>query len=134
MERERRLSPAEGRAHELGLQVRMRLAPDVVIAINRRGQAYQVTVPISRPVKHYPLTPKCADLCRPGYELHRPHLCCLMNLLGCGCRLPRVRDGKLPEAIPVTIYFLAINENRRFGALKRALLRKWLSIAEILSN
>jgi len=130
----RRLSPAEAKAREFGLQIRMKCGADVVIAVDRKGQAWQVTVPQSHPVKRFRLTPKCADLCRPGYELHRPHLCCLANLIGSGCRLPRVRDGKLPAAIPVTIYFLAIQENRRFLTLKRFLLRKVLSIAEVLSN
>ncbi len=128
------LSPAEKKADELGLCVKLRFAPDVVIAVDRKGQTYQVITPLSRSVQRHRFTPDCADLCQQGSTLHRPHLCCLMNLFGCGCRLPRVRDGRLPSAIPVQLYFLAINENRSWLTLKRFLIHKLLSIAEILAN
>ncbi len=72
---DRRQSPAEAKAKDFGLQVRMKCGPDVVIAVDRKGQTWQVTAPQSHQVKRYRLTPKCADLCRPGIELQRPHLC-----------------------------------------------------------
>jgi hypothetical protein len=127
-----KLSPAEFEALVQGLQVRMRFGPNLVIATDRQGQAFQVTVPTSHKVKRFRFSPKCVDLC--GYELHRPHLCCVMNLFGCGCRLPRVKAGKLPAVIPVSVYFLAMQDNRRFLRVKRFLLKKVLSIAEILAN
>jgi hypothetical protein len=127
------MGPAEFEAEMQGLQVRLRLSRDIVIATDRSGQAFQITVPEShKGVKRHLFSPKCVNLC--GYELHRPHLCCVANLLGMGCRLPRVKAGSLPNKIPVSIYFLSIQENRRFLVLKRFLLKKILSIAEVLAN
>jgi len=115
------------------LVLRMRLGPDVIIASDKNGQAYQITVPsIKKGVKRHLLSPGCVDLC--GYELHRPHLCCVANVFGVGCRLPRVRDGKLAEMIPVRIYFLSIQENRKARIVKDFLLKKLLSVAEVLAN
>ncbi len=119
-----------------GLQVKLRLSPDIVIAVDRKSQAWQITVPISRAVKRSRFTPACADLCvgHHSYAMSRLHFCCFMNLFGVGCRLPRVRDGTLAAAIPVRVYFLAIHENRGLRVLKDFLLRKVLSVAEVLAN
>lgn len=124
-----KLSPAQFEAQVQGLRVVLNLNPDIVIAVDAKGKAFQVTtVPASKQVKRHLFSPKCVDLC--GYELRRPHLCCWSG----ACRLPRVKAGKLPAVIPVDVYFLGIHTTRKHAWLKRWLLKKVLSIAEILAN
>jgi len=76
---------------------------------------------------HRRFAPPCRSLC--GFDLHRWHVTCIFS-----CLLRRVHYGKLPKKIPMQGYTLWIVQGRRFESVKRALLKRLLTICEQLAK
>ena len=83
----------------------------------------------------------CKSLCH--HKLHRFHFTCLY------CRLRRFFYGRMdkkkyhynrylgvvmPQPDKQSTYVLIIDENRHLRAVKAAILKRWLTIAEWLAN
>jgi len=70
----------------------------------------------------------CKSIC--GHDLKRPHITCLY------CRMRRMRYGKIPKAIKVQIYYIAvqIESPRRFARAKDILFGRLLNLAEFLAT
>lgn len=68
----------------------------------------------------------CQSLCR--YTLHRPHLTCQF------CRARRVAIGKMANLFPVNPYVLHIRVDRRHALIKDFILKRWLTVAELLAS
>jgi len=68
----------------------------------------------------------CQVLC--GKQLRRPHLSCLT------CRTRRAYYGRMPNRIEVDLYVLNIWKHRRFARAKDAILKRLLSLCEVLAN
>ena len=68
----------------------------------------------------------CRSLC--GMDLRRPHVTCM------SCRLRRVYSCKLPKKIPVQSHTIWIHKGRRFDRIKAPLLKRLLTICELLAN
>jgi hypothetical protein len=102
----------------------LRLSNYSAIWVGDDGQFYQVfELPGNLPMKG---RPPCQTVC--GHELHRIHLSCLR------CRARRVLRGDLPPTFPVGVYYLVWRKGRRFEAVKAAILKRLLSVAEFLSD
>jgi len=124
------MSPAVFEAEAVqGLKTVLNLDSNFVIAINRKGEAFQVTV--LAPKLDAPLScwfgPKCVRYC--GFRLRRWHLTCLF-----ACRYRALEKGKISAVEPVETYFLGVLKNRRFKRVKGFLLKKVLAVAECLAN
>jgi hypothetical protein len=123
-----KLSPAELRALAYGLTVLLKLNDNFVIAVNEKGESFAV-YSLPEPQKKQRSfwarvfgAPECVKLC--GYTLLRRHLTCWV------CRFKKIKEGKLPAVVPVTVYFLAMGKNRRFERLQKWLVKKQLAIVE----
>ena len=68
----------------------------------------------------------CQSLC--GHNYKRFHLTCMF------CRLRRVYYGKMPSKIRVAPYMLLIWKDRKHSKIKNLLLKKLLTICELLAN
>lgn len=123
-----KMSPAELRALAYGLTVLVKLTDNIVIAVNEKGESFAVySLPEPKPVErsfwaHVLGVPECVNLC--GHNLSRRHLTCGV------CRFKKIKEGKLPPVVPVTVYFLAMGKNRRFEGLQNWLGKKLLALVE----
>ena len=79
-------------------------------------------------LKQIDLSPSSRRLC--GHDLRRPHLTCLY------CRIRRMHHGKMPRAIEVQVYYIAIQRipPRRFALAKDVLFRRLMNLAELLAT
>jgi hypothetical protein len=113
-----------------GLTVMLKLNPNVLIAVDEKGDSFAVySVPDRKPVKRTFLmrllgVPDCVDVC--GQNLKRRHGSCGV------CRWPKIIKGKLPPVVPVTVYFLAMGKDRRFEKLQSWMGKKVTALLEII--
>jgi hypothetical protein len=78
-------------------------------------------------LKRRPFTMPCRPIC--GYDLKRVHLTCLI------CRARRVFSGKMSEKVELEdAYTIFIAKRRHLASVKSILLRRLLSICELLAN
>lgn len=121
-----RMSRAELLALVNGLAVMLKLNDNIVIAINDKGESFAVySLPKPQNLHRAPFAFDCAGLC--GQDLKRPHLTCFV------CRYRKIKKGKLPNIVPVTVYFLAMGKNRHFERLQAWLVKKLLALVEFVA-
>jgi hypothetical protein len=52
----------------------------------------------------------------------------------CGvCRYKKIKEGKLPPIVPVTVYVLSMGRDRQFDRLQGWLVKKLLALVEFMS-
>jgi hypothetical protein len=114
-----------------GLTVMLKLSDNFIIAVNEKGESFAVyTLPKKKPLprgrlQRLFLVPSCNGIC--GFNLKRRHLTCSV------CRWKKIREGKLPAVVPVTVYFLSMGKNRRFEKLQGWLSKKVAALQEFVS-
>jgi len=119
-----KLGPIELRVLAYGLTVLIKFNDNILFAVNEKGESFAV-YNLPEPPEGYVkprFAPKCAGIC--NNKLRRWHLTCLV------CRYRKIKNGKLPLVVPITIYMLAMGHNRRFERFQRFLVKKELAIVE----
>jgi len=94
--------------------------------VQRGGRTFQVLHPEISSLQPALGGFACQVLC--GKKLRRPHLSCLT------CRTRRAYLGKMPNRIEVRLYVLSIWKHRRWARVKDALLKRLLTLCEVLAN
>jgi hypothetical protein len=126
----RQMNPAQIRAVAYGLTVVLNLTENYAVAVDKNGASFAVyTLPEKDPLprswwQKLLLVPECNGLC--GFNLKRRHLTCGV------CRFRLLKEGKLQPIVPVTVYFLAMGQNRRFEKLQGWLGKKLLALVEYI--
>jgi len=65
------------------------------------------------------------NLC--DYNLLRRHTTCGV------CRQKKIKEGKLPPVVPVTVYVLSMGRDRQFNRLQGWLVKKLLALVEFIA-
>lgn len=82
--------------------------------------------PINYPYNKSMFGPPCQALC--GHRLNRWHMSCFT------CRIRRVWMGKVPSKGKVSVYVMYIQKDLPFKTLRRILLKRLLTLCEVLAT
>jgi len=112
---------------EVTIREWIRIRPWCAVYKGDDGQFwYVIQVPEHFTPKGRSLSLPCQELC--GHELKRVHLTCLT------CRFRKAWRGDLPMAVPIEVYMITWVKGRRFESVKKAILKRLLSLAEFFAN
>jgi len=125
------LSPVEIRALAYNITPFYKLNPHILYGFDPSGSTvavYSLPKPTGR--KRSLLArlfgaPECVNLC--NYNLLRRHTICGV------CRLKKIKEGKLPPIVPVTVYVLSMGRDRQFEEFQGWLVKKLLTLVEVIA-
>jgi hypothetical protein len=125
------LSPVELRALAYGITPFYKLNDHILYGFDQSGNTfavYSLPEPTARKRSRWARlfgVPECVNLC--DYNLLRRHLTCGV------CRYKKIKEGKLPPIVPVTVYVLSMGRDRQFDREQGWLVKKLLALVEFIS-
>lgn len=126
-----KLSPVEIRALAYNITPFYKLNDHILYGFDPSGNTfavYSLPEPTDRKRSWWARllgAPECVNLC--DYNLLRRHTTCGV------CRQKKIKEGKLPPVVPVTVYVLSMGRDRQFNRLQGWLVKKLLALVEFIA-